>query len=428
MLDSLINIQEINTTSYRSNQYNHNFFNRPPIKFKQKVISIEKINSGFETDNDYTGILFMGFFGKDHEMLANRPLFDYTDGDMKSFFTEEVIQLNKILEIEVDSMDIKDGYVSVWDDAKKIVRGEDRKTLRVSGSNQAQTTFLEAMNVVVTKTVPIQTIDDDRYEVVYTLERVKDYNLFDNTSIVRNDIMDSQLIAAVTNNEIERIKQMYRSGANKYAKGVIQAVITSPQVSIDMLYAIMDEGVKPTTEDLEVAFDPDYFDPLIVLALLERGAKPKNNMIYKSVAYNRPEVISALIREGAKPINNDLDFAIRKKRYKAAKVIMGEYLEDYEPTKEAMDLAVENEDLEMVEKFIDLGGVASASTLAKAAVTAERNKDNTIVNLLAPITEIDSQALEAAARINDTELFKQFISCSSKRLGVTEWASDNLAM
>ncbi len=281
------------------------------------------------------------------------------------------------------------------------------------------------MNKRVTKNISIQTIDDDRYEVEYTLERVRDYNTFDNSSYIRNDIMDTELIAAAANGDIERLKQMYRSGANKYAKGVIRATITSPQVDIDVLNAIMDEGVKPTTEDLEVAFDPEYFNPFKVLALLERGAKPKNNMIYKSVAYNFPSVVYALLREDAKPINNDLDFAVRKKRYRIAKALMDSGVEGYIADEESIDLAVQNEDEDMTRKFMELGGKARSSTFSQAVTNAQRNKDRSIVNLIVPVTEANNESLEAAARIDDVELYKLFIS---KNAIITDNSSVNRAI
>ena len=410
VIDSFINIAEFEARSYRNEQKQHAFFKRGPIKFKQKVITVEKIDSGFETEADYTGVLFMGFFGEEEVLLKEQPLFGREDGDLKSYFTEELITINKILEVEVDSIDLRNGYVSVWDDSKKVLRGGDRSSLRVSGTNDAKTKFSDAMNIKVTKNISVQTIDEDRYDIVYTLERTKDYNKFDNSSFIRHDIMDSELIAAASNGDIESLKQMYRSGANKYAKGVLQAAITSLEINVDVLNAIMDEGVKPTTEDLEVAFDPDYFNPHKVLALLERGAEPKNNMIYKAVAYNFPEVIYALLRENAKPINNDLDFAIRKKRYRIAKALMDEDIEGYVANEEAIDLAVQNEDEEMTKRFIDLGGKATSSTFAAATTTAQRSKDKSIMNLLVPVTEANNQTLEAAARINDVELYKLFIS------------------
>lgn len=410
VIDSFIDIAEDEVLSYRNSQKEHSFFKRGPIKFRQKVTTVEKIDSGIETEADYTGVLFMGFFGEEEALLREQPLFGREDGDMKSYFTEEVITLNKILDVEVDSVDLKQGYVSVWDDAKKVIRGRDRSSLRVSGSNDAKTKFVDAMNIKVTKSISVQTIDDDRYDVTYTLERVKDYNNFDNSSFTRNDIMDSELIAAASNSDIARLRQMYRSGANKYARGVLQAAITSLEIDVNVLNAIMDEGVKPTTDDLEVAFDPDYFNPHKVLALLERGAKPKNNMIYKTVAYNFPEIIYALLRENAKPINNDLDFAIRKKRYRIARALMDEDIEGYVANEEAVDLAVQNEDEEMTKRFIDLGGKATSSTFAAAATTAQRDNDKSLLNLLVPVTEANNETLEAAARINDVELYKLFIS------------------
>ena len=414
IIDSFIDIAVNETYRNRSLQRQHSFFNRPPIKFKQKVSTIEKIDSGLEANSDYTGVLFMGFFGEGDSTLKQQPLFGREDGDMKSYFTEEVINLNKILIVEVDSAHLKNGYVSIWDDAKKFEKSAQRTTLRYTGTKEAKTKFTDAMNIAVTKTVTVQSIDDDRYDVQYSLERVRDYNTFDNSSIIRSDVMDSQLIAAATNGEIDRIKQMYRSGANKFANGVIQATLTSPQVDIDVLNAIMDEGVKPTTEDLEVAFDPDFFNPYKAIALLERGAKPKNNMIYKAVAYNYPSVVYALLRENAKPINNDLDFAVRKKRYQIAKALMDSGVEGYIANEDAVDLAVQNEDEVMTKQFLDAGGRAKSSTFSQAVTIAQRDKDRTLVNLLIPVTEANNESLEAAARIDDVELYKLFIAKNAK--------------
>ncbi|MBT8394127.1 MAG: hypothetical protein KJN66_04665, partial [Bacteroidia bacterium] len=425
VLDSLINIAENEVYLYRSQQRSHTFFNRGSVKFKQKVTTIEKIDSGSESESDYTGVLFMGFFGQDEVLLNKQPVLGRQDGDMKSFFTEEVIALNKILQVEVDSVDLRHGYVSVWDDTKKFQKGAERKTLRFSGSKEAKTKLTDAMNRSVTKNFSIQTIDDDRYQVEYTLERVRDFNTFDNSSIARNDIMDSELIAAAVNGDIRRLKQMYRSGANKFAKGVIRATITSPQVDIDVLNAIMDEGVRPTKEDLEIAFDPDYFNPYKVLALLERGAEPKNNMIYKSVAYNFPSVVYALLRENAKPINNDLDFAVRKKRYRIAKALVDSGVDGYIADEEAVDLAIQNEDEDMTKKFVELGGKAKSSTFSQAVTIAQRDKDRTLVNLIVPVTEANNESLEAAARIDDVALYKLFISKNAK---ITDNSSVNRAI
>ena len=425
IIDSFIDLAEREVFYNKSQQRQHSFFNRGPIKFKQKVTTIEKIDSGYESASEYTGVLFMGFFGEEEALLKQQRLFGRQDGDMKSYFTEEVITLNKILQVEVDSIDLKQGYVSVWDDAKKFEKSQQRTALRYSGTQESKTKFTEAMNVKVTKKVSIQTIDDDRYDVEYTLERVRDYNDFDNSSFIRNDVMDTELIAAASNGEIDRLKQMYRSGANKLAKGVIKATITSPQVSVDVLNAIMDEGVKPTTEDLEAAFDPDYFNPNKAIALLERGAKPKNNMIYKSVAYNYPSVVYALLRENAKPINNDLDFAVRKKRYQIAKALMDSGVEGYVANEESIDLAVQNEDEDMTRKFLELGGTATSATFSQAVTVAQRKKNRTIVNLITPVTEANNESLEAAARINDVELYKLFISKDAK---LTDNSSVNRAI
>jgi len=72
-----------------------------------------------------------------------------------------------------------------------------------------------------------------------------------------------------------------------------------------------------------MVFEANYFNPDIAIILLERNAKPKNNMIFKAVAYRQPNVIKALLREGAIPVNNDLEFAIRLKDEELVSAITG---------------------------------------------------------------------------------------------------------
>ena len=136
-------------------------------------------------------------------------------------------------------------------------------------------------------------------------------------------------------------------------------------------------------------------------------------------------MVYALLRENAKPINNDLDFAVGKRRYKIAKALMDSGVEGYVANEEAIDLAVQNEDEEMTRKFLELGGKATSATFSQAVTDAQRKKDRTLVNLITPVTEANNESLEAAARINDVELYKLFISKDAK---ITDNSSVNRAI
>lgn len=384
-----------------------NYYKKYSLQFKQEIQSIVKTSMGVdeERENTFTGDIFFGGFSKDEAMLRTAPVIDHGGLRLESLITDEELKLKKNLVITIKPEDIETGYVSVWDDTKKLFKGNGRNRLRVSGPPEAHTKYKEALRQVVTKTVTIETIDKDVYEIVYTLSLEKQKELIKNYEAPYNYTLDSEVLAAVSNGNIKRLDSLFSRNASTRASGIIKAIIINKHPD-SLLNYVLDKGTIPTTQDLDLLFEKEHFNENKALILLERGAKPKNNMIYKAVAYKAAPVIYALFREGATTQNNDLAFALKTKYYPTIKAIMSEPYEAFTATAQELLLAAKNNDTNLAQKFVSLNATADASILD---ITLQQENDS-LTNTIVPVTEPSNEALVVVAKANNTKLFSYFIA------------------
>ena len=391
--------------SWQANDAATDFYRKYALQFRQKITSVIKTQTGAEEKpNDYVGDLFFGAFTKNNEPLKTAPIIENNGIDLNSLLTDEEVKLNRILDFTISPEELKEAFVSVWDDAKKLVKGEDRTALFITGPQEAHIPFRDALVQSIYKEVALTTIDEDVYTVRYSLEQLQNESTILTTNSGYNYSMESELIAAAARGDITTLEILYARGASRATSGVLEAAIQNFN-DAEVLNAICDFGVRPTTADLDIAFDPDYFSKADALTLLERGAVPKNNMIYRAVAFNQPEVIYALLREGAKPVNNDVAFAVKIGNYAVVKALMSRSFEAFEADTKMLALAVSNGDQELTDTFIKYGAEADALTLQMATQTA--NKE--IIDQVKTITASSTRVLEVAAEANDTKLFSYFI-------------------
>ena len=411
LLDSITTIAIQTARDQVSRKEKSTFFKKYSLRFKQDIISFVKKSMGpVKTDeNDYTGDIFFGGFSKDEALLHTKPLIERGGLRLETLITDEEVTLDKNVIVTIKPEDIEYGYMSVWDDTKKLFKSKDRKRLRVAGSEEAKTYYKDALLNNVQKTITLTSIDNHIYEVVYTMELVRETNLLKNTNTQYNYVIDSELVAAGATGNMERLEELFLRNANLSAQGLIEAIITNKQ-STKLLNYVLDKGVRATTRDLDILFERKHFNPEYALTLLERGAIPKNNMIYKAVAYKSAPVVYALFREGAQPRNNDLSFALQLRYYPTVKALMSEEYDVFDAGEDELLLAIENDDPELAEKFIAMGATADASMLEKAIKTDNLDLKNIVI----PVTEANDESLEVAAAIDDGALFKYFIDKDAK--------------
>lgn len=424
MLDSVISIYEKRVKDSLQHKLDPIFYKKFSLRFKQKLTRIVKTSMGRDTDdpNDYTGDIFFGGFSKDDAILKQLPLVEYGGIRLETLITDEEIQIDRNVIVTIKPEDLKRGYVSVWDDTKKLVKSDDRKTLRVSGPAEAKTIYKDALLNVVEKEVELETIDKDVYNVTYTLELIKDKGYLENTTTTYNYVLDTELVAAAAVGDIEKLTDLFNRNGDRNSSGIIKAILVNKQ-STEVLNFVLDNGVIPTMEDLDLAFEIEYYDPQKVLILLERGAIPKNNMIFKAVAYKDANAIYALFREGAEPRNNDLAQALKIYHYPTVKALMSEEYEEFQAGKNELLLAASNNDEDMASQFIQLGAIADAYILEQAT----QFDNEALKNVIVPVTEATGETLEVVAKINDTELFDYFVSKNAKIESnkAAELATDN---
>ncbi len=300
------------------------YFQKFSIPFRQRLVSILKVESGKEVDNDspFTGDIFFGGFTDNQTVIKSTSVIDYGGVRLETLITDEEIEVNKFIDVIVPPEHFKQGFVNVWDESQKLIKGAGRTALVVSGEPENRTYFQDALRKKITKKVELKSIDNDSYIINYSLEAIRlDSEIFNQNTTI-DYVMDSQIIAAASVGDTKLIKELYAKGANLRATGVLRAAIVSTQPA-EVINVLLDQGIVPTTADLDMVFEVNYFNPDIAIILLERGAIPKNNMIFKAVAYRQPNVIKALLREGAIPVNNDLEFAIRLKDEELVSAITG---------------------------------------------------------------------------------------------------------
>jgi len=300
------------------------YFQKFSIPFRQRLVNILKVESGKNTDNDspFTGDIFFGGFTDNQTVIKSTSVIDYGGVRLETLITDEEIEVNKFIDVIVPPEHFKKGFVNVWDESRKLVKGMGRTALVISGDPENRTYFQEALRKKITKKAEVKSIDNDSYILHYTLESIRLENEIFKQNTTMDYVMDSQIITAASVGDLRLIKELYAKGANVRAEGVLRAAIVSTQPA-EVINVLIDQGIVPTTADLDMIFEVNYFNPDIAIILLERGAKPKNNMIFKAVAYRQPNVIKALLREGAIPVNNDLEFAIRLKDEELVSAITG---------------------------------------------------------------------------------------------------------
>ena len=424
MLDSVISIYEKAVKDSLQRPIEPIFYKKYSLRFKQKLTKIVKTSMGIDSNDpdDFTGDIFFGGFSKDDAILKQLPLVEYGGIRMETLITDEEIQIDRNVIITIKPEDLKRGYVSVWDDTKKLFKSKERTTLRVSGTKEAKTAYMDALLQVVEKEVELETVDKDVYKVTYTLELVKDKGYIENTTTTYNYVLDTELVAAAAIGDLEKLTELFNRNGDRNSSGIIKAILVNKQ-STEVLNFVLDNGVIPTTEDLEIAFELEYYDPQKILILLERGAVPKNNMIFKAVAYKDANAIYALFREGAEPRNNDLAQALKIYHYPTVKALMSEEFEEFEAGKNELLLAATNNDEVMAAQFIQLGATSDAYILDQAT----QFDNEALKNVIVPVTEASGETLEVVAKINDTELFDYFVKRNAKieTNKAAELATDN---
>ena len=411
LLDSVIQQTMEHTRSEIQKETPTTFYQKYSLRFQQRITSIVKKSTGKDEENptEYTGDIFFGGFSKDDAMLEVQPLIQYGGLSLETLITDEEVTVEQNLMVTIKPEDIEHGYVSVWDDTKKLFKSKDRKTLRVSGPEKNKTRYKEALVRKVNKTIEIETVDKDLFELDYSLELIKEKEFIQNLTTSYNYVLDTELVSAAGTGDLERLDVLFKQNGNPQSSGMIRAIISNKQSS-EVLNFVLDKGVIPTTADLDLLFEPDNFDKEKALILLERGTQPKNNMIYKAVAYKSANVIYALFREGATPKNNDLSFALKRNHYPTIKALMSEQYDEFLAGKNELLLAAENNDEDLAQKFVDLKATADAYILGKAL-----EHDNlALKQVIKAVTEPDSEVLELAASKNDTDLFDYFIRKNAK--------------
>lgn len=406
VLDSIINAAILETQERIKPPQKSPYYKKYSLQFNQEITSIVKKSTGNEDENKtaFTGDIFFGGFSKDEAILKTSPLIDRGGLRLETLITDERVSIDKRILITIKPDDIKTGYVSVWDDTKKLFKGNGRTKLRISGPPEAHTTYQEALRRVVTKQVTIETIDRDVYEVEYKLSLVKPPELIQNFGAAYNYILDSEILAAVSNGNTQKLDSLFARNGNPRAIGLIESIIINKHPN-SLLNYVLDKGAIPTTSDLDILFERAHFDATKALILLERGALPKNNMIYKAVAYDAANVIYALFREGATSQNNDLAFAIRKSHYPTIKALMSESYEAFKAGSKELLLAAENNDEKLAQKFVDLNATATAAILNIAL----EQENEALEEVIVPVTEPTSATLEVVAQKNNTALFSYFV-------------------
>lgn len=407
LLDSIIKKATRDAQASASRPQKSDFYKKYSLRFAQTLTSLVKKSAGTESgDKDaYTGDLFFGGFSKDDAILKTAPFISRGGIRLETLITDEKITLNKRLVITVKPDDLDRGYVSVWDDTKKLEKSPDRKRLRVAGPEEAKTAFKEALTQNRHKNVEITTIDGDIYEVAYMLTLEKEKKLLENNTRRFNDALQTEIVAAANVGNLKTLKSLFIDNEDRRIPGLISAIITSKQ-SNEMLNFVLDKGVKATVADLELLFLEENFNLEKILTLLERGTPHKNNMIYKAVAYKSDKIIYALLREGAVPKNNDLSLALNNYHYPTVKALMSQDFEAFTAGKNELLLATENDDANLAQKFVNLGATADAYILEKALL----KENETLKNIIVPVTDATNETLEVVAALNETDLFKYFVS------------------
>jgi len=201
------------------------YFQKFSIPFRQRLVSILKVESGKEMDNDspFTGDIFFGGFTDNQTVIKSTSVIDYGGVRLETLITDEEIEVNKFIDFIVPHEHFKQGFVNVWDESRKLVKDMGRTALVVSGEPENRTYFQQALRKKISKKVELKSIDNDSYIINYTLEPIRLDNEIHKQNTTMDYVMDSQIIAAASVGDTKLIKELYAKGANVRAEGVFKS-------------------------------------------------------------------------------------------------------------------------------------------------------------------------------------------------------------
>ncbi len=432
LLQAVIIRYENEANANRSRQQSGTFFSKKPVQFTMIVNNIKCVG-GDENENKYYGTVNMGFFNASGQLMQQKPFWNHTATSVDAFNrggSRSIIDAQ--LSVSVNYTDFERGFVSIWGsmteqegDANQV-DNTNVVTSIISGARstvgalqkdvalgnvaysdeRTKVYFSQAIGSTqpVTKRVNFTSSAGDNVEFTYTLQRVD--QAAQNNSMVQIPSAQ-QMVAAAASGNIQLVKNYADQGGSfDNQPGALNNMIQTK--NLVGLNTLMDLGARPETMDLDLALVPPMFDRNVVLALLERGARPTDAQFESSLQFNDPGVTKAFLREGVTPKLHHMQQAIASDQKELVYTFMNTGLISAGPGE--LDYAVRKNDVKLAEMMIRTGAQAQPASL----LTAITNNNQPMSDLLIPVTPASHEALEASAMANNAELFKLFVDKGSR--------------
>jgi|GEM_PF-6986679 ankyrin repeat protein len=431
LLQAVIIRYENEANANRSRPQNGTFFDKQPIQFIMTVNNIKCVG-GNEDFNQYYGQVNMGFFNAGGQPLMQNLFWSHGETSVDGFNRGDSKALSATLSNNVSYQDFERGYVSIWGNMTE----QEGAANQVDNSNVVTTVFSAVNSTVgalqtdvalgnvsytedrtkvyfsqalgssqpVTQRVNFTSSAGDNVEFTYTLQRV-DQNAQNN--YIAQIPSAQQMVEAASSGNIQQVKDYADQGGSfDNQPGALNTMIQTK--NLVGLNTLMDLGARPETSDLDMALAPPTFDRNVVLALLERGARPTDAQFESSLQFNDPGVTKAFLREGVTPKLNHMQLAIANDQKELVYTFMNTGLVSAGPGE--LDYAVRKNDVALAQMMIRTGAQAQPTSL----LTAISNNNQPMADLLIPVTPASHEALEASAIANNAVLFKLFIDKGSR--------------
>jgi len=209
-----------------------------------------------------------------------------------------------------------------------------------------------------------------------------------------------QMIAAVKTKNTNEIARLVNDGGQIRANGMIEAAIEA-RASVNLVNYLVQAGNYPKTSQVDLALQPQYYNEDVALYLLQQGASGSADALLAVTRQNKLPMAKALMTQyKAIPKLEHLQAAIKNDNLELVKTLDANG--NIPVTANELQFALNKKDVSLAAAFARRGAPVSPGMITQAV--ALQNYD--FVQTLTREAKPDHSALQAAANINHTELFK----------------------
>ena len=217
-----------------------------------------------------------------------------------------------------------------------------------------------------------------------------------------------QMRAAIRSGNQAEVNRLVQDGGTLRGDGFIEAAIQAKQPNL--VNALLNTGNYAKTSQVELALSPQYYNPDIAFALLNKGANASSDALLNVVKQNKTDMAATLINNyNAFPKIEHLQVAVQNNNIELLKILDNKG--NIPVTQNELQFVLNKKEIALADSFVKRGAGVTPAMITQAVGYNEIQ----LVNDMMKVVEPDQGTILAAANLNDIEMFKTVV----RRVGLT---------